>query len=77
MINGIGNSGAAGLYFDTLMSLNERGAGALLLDVAGPSIGDVLNTASDLSSGDIDRIISRLTPNIPGKSLLESTWRDQ
>ena len=77
LINGIGNSGAFGLYFDTLMSLSERGGGGLLLDIAGPSVGDFLNTGSDLLGGDIDRIVSRLTPNIPGKSLLENTWRDQ
>ena len=52
LIQGIGNAGAFGLWFDTLQQVGERG------------------------SSDIDKIILRLVPNIPGKGYLKDAWRD-
>ena len=75
LINGIGNAGAFGLWFDTLQQVGERGSSALA-GIAGPTISDALDTLGDLSKGDIDKIILRLVPNIPGKGYLKDAWRD-
>ena len=75
LINGIGNAGAFGLWFDTLKQVGERGSSALA-GIAGPTISDALDTLGDLSKGDIDKIILRLVPNIPGKGYLKDAWRD-
>jgi hypothetical protein len=76
LIKGIANAGAFGLWFDTLKQVGERGSSALSA-VAGPTVSDALDTFSDLSKGDIDKIILRLIPNVPGKGYLKEAWRDQ
>ena len=60
---------------DTLKQVGERGAAATGI-VFGPTVSDVLDSFSDLTKGDIDKIILRLVPNIPGKGYLKDAWRD-
>ena len=76
LIKGIGNAGAFGLWMDTLQQVGERGSSALA-GIAGPTVSDALDTFGDLAKGDIDKIILRLIPNVPGKGYLKEAWRDQ
>jgi hypothetical protein len=76
LINGIGHAGSWGLWFQTMQDVSERGAGALAT-IAGPTVSDVFDTIQDLSKLELDNILLRLIPNIPGKGQLSNEWRDQ
>ena len=74
LISGVGHAGGWGLFFDTLKDVDEgRGLSAF----TGPTVSDVVDTADDLLSADIDNIILRMTPNIPGKGYLKEAWRSE
>ena len=77
LIAGIGNAGGAGLFYDTMQQIAERGPGGAWSSIMGPTASDVVYTAQDLNKGDIDKILKRLTPNLPGKQQLYNEWRDQ
>lgn len=69
LISGIGNAGGAGLWWDTMKQVSERGpAGAW--GILGPTASDAVYTIQDLSNADINNIIKRMLPNIPGKHQL-------
>ena len=69
LISGIGNAGGAGLWWDTMKQVSERGpAGAW--GILGPTASDVAYTTQDLAQGDINNIVKRMLPNIPGKHQL-------
>ena len=76
LITGIGNAGGAGLWWDTMKQVAEQGPSGAF-SIAGPTASDVAYTIQDLSKGDIDKIIMRLVPNVPGKNQLTQQWRDQ
>ena len=76
LIDGVGNAGAWGLWFDTMQDISERGSGALAT-VAGPTVSDAFDTLQDISKGDLDKILLRLVPNVPGKGQLQETFRNQ
>ena len=81
LIAGIGNAGGAGLWFDTMIDVKERGSGAFG-NILGPTATDVFDTFQDVTTGDLNGIIKRITPNLPGKgalfenSALPKSWRD-
>ena len=75
LINGIGNAGSLGLWYQTMEAVAERGAGAWT-DILGPTATDVLETGSDILDADIESILLRIMPNIPGKGQLRNEWRD-
>jgi len=77
LITGIGNAGGSGLWWDTMQQVAERGPGGAWSSIMGPTFSDVAYTAQDLSKGDIDKIIKRMLPNLPGKQQLYNEWRDQ
>ena len=76
LIDGVGNAGAWGLWFDTMQDISERGSGALAT-IAGPTVSDAFDTLQDISKGDLDKILLRLVPNVPGKGQLQETFRNQ
>ena len=76
LIDGVGNAGAWGLWFDTMQDISERGSGALAT-IAGPTMSDAFDTLQDISKGDLDKILLRLVPNVPGKGQLQETFRNQ
>ena len=76
LIDGVGNAGAWGLWFDTMQDISERGSGGLA-SIAGPTVSDTFDTLQDISKGDLDRILLRLVPNVPGKGQLQETFRNQ
>ncbi len=76
LVRGIGNAGGAGLFWDTLQQVGDtgmRGIGGL----TGPTISDVVGGYQELTKGEIDKILLRLVPNVPGKHQLTQQWRDQ
>jgi len=75
LINGIGHAGSWGLWFQTMQDVSERGAGALAT-IAGPTVTDIFDTVQDLSKLELDNILLRILPNIPGKGQLKNEWRD-
>jgi len=75
LINGIGHAGSWGLWFQTMQDVSERGAGALAT-IAGPTVTDIFDTVQDLTKLELDNILLRLIPNIPGKGQLRNEWRD-
>jgi len=77
LITGIGNAGGSGLWWDTMQQVAERGPGGAWSSIMGPTFSDVAYTAQDLSKGDIDKIIKRMLPNLPGKQQAFNEWRDQ
>ena len=70
LISGIGNAGGSGLWWDTMKQVGERGPGAAWGAVLGPTASDVAYTIQDIGNADINNIIKRLLPNIPGKHQL-------
>jgi hypothetical protein len=75
-VRGVGNAGGAGLFWDTLQQVGDtgmRGFGGL----AGPTVSDVVGSYQELTKGDIDKILLRLVPNVPGKNQLTQQWRDK
>ena len=64
-----------------MIDVKERGAGSVA-NVAGPTVSDVFDTFQDVTTGDLNGIIKRITPNLPGKgalfenSVLPKSWRD-
>jgi len=77
LIAGIGNAGGSGLWWDTMQQVAERGPGGAWSSVMGPTFSDIAYTAQDLSKGDLEKIVGRMLPNIPGKHQLIQQWRDQ
>ena len=75
LIEGIGHAGSWGLWFQTMQDVSERGAGALAT-IAGPTVTDIFDTVQDLSKLELDNILLRILPNIPGKGQLKNEWRD-
>ena len=76
LINGIGHAGSWGLWFQTMQDVTERGAGSWG-NILGPTATDIADTIQDISKAEIDNIILRLMPNIPGKGQLQTEWRDE
>jgi hypothetical protein len=75
-VRGVGNAGGAGLFWDTLQQVGDtgmRGFGGL----AGPTVSDVVGSYQELTKGEIDKILLRLVPNVPGKNQLTQQWRDK
>ena len=58
-----------------MQDVSERGAGALAT-IAGPTVTDIFDTVQDLSKLELDNILLRILPNIPGKGQLKNEWRD-
>ena len=56
--------------------MTERGAGSWG-NILGPTATDIADTIQDISKAEIDNIILRLMPNIPGKGQLQTEWRDE
>jgi len=77
LISGVGNAGGAGLWFDTMQQVGERGPAGAWGSIMGPTLSDTAYTAQDLTQGDIDKIIGRMLPNVPGKRQMVESWRDQ
>jgi len=76
LINGVGHSGSVGLWFETMASVQQEGSGAAST-ILGPTAADSLDLLQDLTQGDIDSIIMKLTPNVPGKSQLQQKLREE
>lgn len=76
LIDGVGNAGAWGLWFDTMQDISERGAGAMA-GIAGPTVSDAFDTLQDITNADLDKILLRLVPNVPGKGQLANQFRSQ
>ena len=70
VINGIGNAGGGGLWWDTMKSVADQGPAGAFNAVMGPTASDLANTIQDVSQGDINSVVKRLLPNIPGKHQL-------
>lgn len=77
LIAGVGNAGGAGLWFDTMQQVAQRGPAGAWGSLMGPTFSDAAYTAQDLTSGDIEKIIGRMLPNVPGKHQMVESWRDQ
>jgi len=77
LISGIGNAGGAGLWFDTMQQIANRGPAGAWSAVTGPTFSDIAYTAEDLGNAEILNIIERMAPNLPGKGIMFNEWRDQ
>ena len=74
LIAGIGNAGGGGLWWDTMKQISDQGtAGAF--GILGPTASDVANTIQDISNADLNRLIKRALPNIPGKNQLMDSFK--
>jgi hypothetical protein len=76
LINGIGHAGSWGLWFQTMQDVTERGAGSWG-NILGPTATDFADTIQDISKAELDNILLRIMPNIPGKGQLSNEWRDE
>jgi hypothetical protein len=74
LITGIGNAGGGGLWWDTMKQMSDQGpAGAF--NILGPTASDVANTVQDIGNLDLNRMIKRALPNIPGKHQLMDSFK--
>jgi len=75
LISGIGNAGGSGLWWDTLQQITERGPAAAWGSVLGPTASDIAYTIQDIGNADINNIIKRMLPNVPGKHQLMDSFK--
>ena len=74
LIAGIGNAGGAGLWWDTLKQISDQGTSGAF-GILGPTASDVANSIQDLSNGDINNLIKRALPNVPGKHQMMDSFK--
>ena len=74
LIAGIGNAGGGGLWWDTMKQISDQGA-AGAFNILGPTASDVVNTIQDIGNADLNRMIKRALPNIPGKHQLMDSFK--
>ena len=74
LIAGIGNAGGAGLWWDTMSQALDRGPSALS-SILGPTVSDVMYTTEDIGDVDLNSIIKRMLPNVPGKHQLMDSFK--
>jgi hypothetical protein len=72
----VGHSGSVGLWFETMASIQQEGSSAAAT-ILGPTASDTLDLFQDLTQGDIDSILMKFTPNVPGKSQLQQKLREE
>lgn len=65
IVRGLSNAGGVGLLAQTLSDLGEGGKRSLGDLIAGPTVGQALDTARDLTNGEIDKVFKSMIPNSP------------